>query len=94
MGNGAYAHCGVAPFVDILNIHTKIPTMGAGIIILFLFFLLSLVAVLAVVAEAVEVFLAVPLVVAPLAEEVLVDLSDRMASKLYPSVEEQYLPMF
>ena len=94
MGNGAYAHCGVAPFVDTLNIHTKIPTMGTGIIILFLFFLLSLVVVLAVVAEAVEVFLAVPLVVAPLAEEVLVDLSDRMASKLYPSVEEQYLPMF
>ena len=94
MGNGAYAHCGVAPFVDTLNIHTKIPTMGVGIIILFLFFLLSLVAVLAVVAEAVEVFLAVPLVVAPLEEEVLVDLSDMMASKLYPSVEEQYLPMF
>ena len=86
MGNGAYAHCGVAPFVDTLNIHTKIPTMGAGIIILFLFFLLSLVAVLAVVAEAVEVFLAVPLVVVPLEEEVLADLSDRIISMLYYSV--------
>lgn len=86
MGNGAYAHCGVAPFVDTLNIHTKIPTMGAGIIILFLFFLLSLVAVLAVVAEAVEVFLADPLVVVPLEEEVLVDLSDRIISMLYYSV--------
>ena len=86
MGNGACAHCGVAPFVDTLNIHTKIPTMGAGIIILFLFFLLSLVVVLAVVAEAVEVFLAVPLVVVPLEEEVLVDLSDRIISMLYYSV--------
>lgn len=94
MGNGAYAHCGVAPFVDTLNIHTKIPTMEVEIIILFLFFLLSLVAVLAVVAEAVEVFLAVPLAVVPLAEEGLVDLFDRMASKLYPSAEELYLPMF
>ena len=86
MGNGAYAHCGVAPFVDTLNIHTKIPTMGAGIIILFLFFLLSLVAVLAVAVVAEAVFLAVPLVVVPLEEEVLVDLSDRIISMLYYSV--------
>ena len=86
MGNGAYAHCGVAPFVDTLNIHTKIPTMGAGIIILFLFFLLSLVAVLAVAVVAEAVFLAVPLVVVPLEEEVLVDLSDRIISMPYYSV--------